>query len=87
MLEHKVVVITGASSGIGAATATLLAERGAKVVLGARRKDRLDALAQRLGAVSLPTDVRRRRRPSARSPRACARRRARTCASRWCPWA
>ncbi|KDN23462.1 SDR family oxidoreductase [Amycolatopsis rifamycinica] len=59
MIENKVVVITGASSGIGAATATLLAERGAKVVLGARRKDRLDALAGRLGAISLPTDVRR----------------------------
>ncbi|MEU0537554.1 SDR family oxidoreductase [Amycolatopsis tolypomycina] len=59
MIENKVVVITGASSGIGAATATLLAERGAKVVLGARRKDRLDALAERLGAVALPTDVRR----------------------------
>ncbi|WP_206791856.1 SDR family oxidoreductase [Amycolatopsis sp. MtRt-6] len=59
MIENKVVVITGASSGIGAATAALLAERGAKVVLGARRKDRLDALAERLGAVSLPTDVRR----------------------------
>jgi NADP-dependent 3-hydroxy acid dehydrogenase YdfG len=58
MIEDKVVVITGASSGIGAATATLLAGRGAKVVLGARRKDRLDALAERLGAVSLPTDVR-----------------------------
>ncbi|MDQ7808454.1 SDR family oxidoreductase [Amycolatopsis sp. A133] len=59
MIKNKVVVITGASSGIGAATAELLAERGAKVVLGARRKDRLDALAQRLGAISLPTDVRR----------------------------
>lgn len=59
MIENKVVVITGASSGIGAATATLLAERGAKVVLGARRKDRLEALAERLGAVSVPTDVRR----------------------------
>jgi len=58
MIENKVVVITGASSGIGAATATLLAERGAKVVLGARRKDRLDELATKLGAVSLPTDVR-----------------------------
>ncbi|MGD1112179.1 MAG: SDR family NAD(P)-dependent oxidoreductase, partial [Mycobacterium sp.] len=36
-IEGKVVAITGASSGIGEATARLLAERGAKVVLGARR--------------------------------------------------
>ena len=42
----KVVVITGASSGIGAATALLLADRGAKVVLGARASDRLAALAR-----------------------------------------
>ena len=40
-IEGKVVVITGASSGIGEATALLLAERGAKVVLGARGLDRL----------------------------------------------
>ena len=39
----KVVVVTGASSGIGESTARLLARHGAKVVLGARRKDRLDA--------------------------------------------
>jgi len=46
----KVVAITGASSGIGAATALLIAERGAKVVLGARRADRLEALAARIRA-------------------------------------
>ena len=39
MIKNKVVVITGASSGIGEATAKLLATKGAKVVLGARRED------------------------------------------------
>lgn len=47
-IEGKVVAITGASSGIGEATALLLAERGAKVVLGARRPERLEALAARI---------------------------------------
>lgn len=61
MIEGKVVAITGASSGIGEATALLLAERGAKTVLGARRSDRLAALADRIGdAAYAPTDVRRR---------------------------
>jgi NADP-dependent 3-hydroxy acid dehydrogenase YdfG len=46
-IKDKVVVITGASSGIGEATALLIAERGAKVVLGARSPDRLEALARR----------------------------------------
>src|SRR6478672_2785693 len=64
-IKDKVVVITGASSGIGGATATMLAERGAKVVLGARRLERLDALARRIadagGEVAYAqTDVRRR---------------------------
>jgi NADP-dependent 3-hydroxy acid dehydrogenase YdfG len=47
-IENKVVVITGASSGIGEATAKLLAEKGAKLVLGARREDRLKELADEI---------------------------------------
>jgi NADP-dependent 3-hydroxy acid dehydrogenase YdfG len=49
-IENKVVVITGASSGLGEATARHLAERGSTVVLGARRRDRIDALAEELAA-------------------------------------
>ncbi|MGD0560478.1 MAG: SDR family oxidoreductase [Streptosporangiaceae bacterium] len=49
-LDSKVVAITGASSGIGAATALELATRGAAVVLGARRTDRLDSLVTRIRA-------------------------------------
>ncbi len=63
--ESKVVAITGASSGIGEATAVLLAERGAKLVLGARRLEPLEALTARIaecgGQVACATtDVRRR---------------------------
>ena len=49
-LSGKVVAITGASSGIGEATALLCAASGAAVALGARRADRIDALAQRIEA-------------------------------------
>jgi NADP-dependent 3-hydroxy acid dehydrogenase YdfG len=47
-VENKVVIITGASSGIGEATAKLLAKNGAKVVLGARRIDRLETIAKEI---------------------------------------
>jgi NADP-dependent 3-hydroxy acid dehydrogenase YdfG len=58
-LEGKVAAITGASSGIGEATALALANAGAKVSLGARRKDRLDALVEKIGdgALAIETDV------------------------------
>ncbi|PGH50686.1 SDR family oxidoreductase [Streptomyces sp. Ru87] len=64
-IEGKVVAVTGASGGIGEATALLLAERGAKVVLGARRPKRLEALAARIekaggAAAWARTDVTRR---------------------------
>jgi len=48
VLEGTVALVTGASSGIGAAAAAALAERGAAVALAARRRDRLDALAARI---------------------------------------
>lgn len=47
-IKDKIIAITGASSGIGEATALLLAERGAKIVLGARRTEKLQALARRI---------------------------------------
>lgn len=64
-IDGKVVAITGASSGIGEATARVLAERGAAVVLGARRTERLTELAERIRerggrAVTCTTDVTRR---------------------------
>jgi NADP-dependent 3-hydroxy acid dehydrogenase YdfG len=61
-LQGKVMAITGASSGIGEATALMAAAEGAKVSLAARRKDRIDALAERIRgdggeAVAIETDV------------------------------
>ncbi len=50
LLDGKVVVITGASSGIGESTARLLASRGAHIVIGARRLERLEALASDIRA-------------------------------------
>ena len=49
-VKDKVIVITGASSGLGEAAARHLAERGASVVLGARRRERIEALAKELTA-------------------------------------
>jgi NADP-dependent 3-hydroxy acid dehydrogenase YdfG len=64
-IKGKVVAITGASSGIGEATALLLAAKGAKVILGARRKDRLEALVYKITSTGgqaryRVTDIRQR---------------------------
>jgi NADP-dependent 3-hydroxy acid dehydrogenase YdfG len=61
-IEQKVIVITGASSGMGEAAARRLAAEGARVVLGARRTDRLEALAAEIDeeggeALAVTTDV------------------------------
>ncbi len=59
-LAEKVVIITGASSGIGAATARALAQEGCRLTLAARSTDRLEALADELGRANtlvIPTDI------------------------------
>jgi NADP-dependent 3-hydroxy acid dehydrogenase YdfG len=56
-LQDTVALVTGASSGIGEATARALAEHGARVAVAARRKDRLDALAAEIGGLAIEADV------------------------------
>lgn len=63
-IKDKVIVITGASSGMGEAAARHLAKNGAKVVLAARRSDRIDTLAREINeqggtAIAIATDVTR----------------------------
>jgi NADP-dependent 3-hydroxy acid dehydrogenase YdfG len=59
-LRGKSIVVTGASSGIGAAVVHALAAEGARLTIGARRRDRLDALAREIGGdvVAVATDMR-----------------------------
>jgi NADP-dependent 3-hydroxy acid dehydrogenase YdfG len=64
-IEGKVIVITGASSGLGEATARLLSAQGAAVALGARRADRIESLAAEIRemggkAIAIATDVTKR---------------------------
>lgn len=57
MTDQKTAVVTGASSGIGAATARALAKEGFRVVCAARRTDRIEALASEIGGVAIALDV------------------------------
>jgi NADP-dependent 3-hydroxy acid dehydrogenase YdfG len=61
-IKNKIIVITGASSGIGAVAAQKLAALGAKVVLAARREDQLKTIVAEIGdnAIYIPTDVSKR---------------------------
>lgn len=77
-IKDKVVAVTGASGGIGEATALLLAERGARLVLGARRSERLAELVARIEkaggtAVQIRTDVTRQEDVRALVALACER--------------
>jgi NADP-dependent 3-hydroxy acid dehydrogenase YdfG len=57
-LSNKIIAVTGASSGIGEATARLLAARGAKIVIGARRIERLENLAEEIRQAGGAVEVR-----------------------------
>ena len=56
-MSMTTAIITGASQGLGRAIAQLLAERNVKLILNARRREPLEALARELGAIAVPGDV------------------------------
>ncbi|MEE2033139.1 SDR family NAD(P)-dependent oxidoreductase, partial [Rhodococcus chondri] len=56
-LEDRVAIVTGASSGLGASVAETLASLGARVAVVARRKDRLEELAERIGGLAVTCDL------------------------------
>jgi NADP-dependent 3-hydroxy acid dehydrogenase YdfG len=71
-LDGTVALVTGASSGIGEATARALARAGARVAIAARRKERLDALAQEIDALAIDADISDREQATATVERTVA---------------
>ncbi len=76
-MSSRTAVVTGASSGIGEATARALAAAGYRVVVGARRLERLQAIAEEIGARAFELDVTSEASVDASRARSAARRRAR----------
>lgn len=56
-IKDSVFIVTGGSAGIGKATAKMLAEKGGKVLITGRNKEKLESVAKEIGAIAVQADV------------------------------